>query len=750
MFICQKSQGWGLGPATAAKVLHRCDSICKPHGHPYTFSGSSFHTYPSVSGIEPIRNPRKSSAKEKQRAERDQLIKSLKESPGKRDARNFLKHFDTPPPKKQQSEDQTPATPPRPTSDAVERAHHNEWRLTRTGVNLGNLYEPTKAIQNSPVFAQQPLPEKPLIDKNNDEPLHLALVKLRQPQTLDDDTLGGIALTLSQMARLGLNIAVVVDCDGDMDTDSMELNPAWLETVRHECARIVDALEEYNEPGAFAIDQALTYHNTGHKAPDTSRLRQGVEVKNNHLLFPPIEDGIIPVIPPLAYDSEFRKVRVRPDDVLLALTREFAGISTTHSQEGPFDRDEFLREQHLSLAKPVLDRIIILDPLGGIPSEKRADGAHVFINLEAEYKDVQDDLRRIQTTAISNDMLQIPPESGNQISKFAKAEVAAAPGLVSKDILNGATASRHLQNLHAVQKALKILPSSSSALIIDPAEAAISSQAAFMDTPSTGVRTRRSKNPLIHNLLTDKPMISSSLPGPLVNRPLASAAPNPSTFLKKGIPVTMIPDPRTSGLWRPPSHDNPSIELDKDPRINFPRLVDLIDDSFRRKLDARHYLERIRGRVAGIIIAGDYEGGAICTWETAPSLNETTFPPNSPMWVPYLDKFAVLTQSQGSGGVADIVWGALTRSCFPSGVVWRSRTSNPVNKWYFERAVGMWNLPDDQWTLFWTTEGVVEEWSKSQMQPEENKGKEMTRWDAYVDVCGGVVPSWADKHKRPD
>lgn len=37
-----------------------------------------------------------SSAKERQRAERQQLTRLLKESPGKRDARNFLKQFDAP------------------------------------------------------------------------------------------------------------------------------------------------------------------------------------------------------------------------------------------------------------------------------------------------------------------------------------------------------------------------------------------------------------------------------------------------------------------------------------------------------------------------------------------------------------------------------------------------------------------------------------------------------------------------------
>ncbi|KAJ4291874.1 Amino-acid acetyltransferase, mitochondrial [Kalmusia sp. IMI 367209] len=659
-------------------------------------------------GIEPGRNGRKSVAKERQRAERDQLTRLLKESPGKRDARNFLKHFDqtTPNLKPAKSDTQRLAT------EAVERAHHNEWRLTRTGVNLGNLYEPTKAAQNNPVFTREELPDKPPQDKDL-EPLHLALVKLRQPQALDDETLGGIGLTLSQMAKLGLNIAVVVDCDGDDVSSSSKPNSQWETIVREQASRIVDALEEFNEPGAFEVDHALYFRDRSEENSNSPSDYGDVEVKNNHLLFPPIEDGIIPVIPPFAYNTELKKVRVTADDVVLALTREFSGLTSRNlggnEQQDPEDA---LRTSGANSSRnPVMDRIIVLDPLGGIPAEHRADGAHVFINLEAEYRDIRAELERPSSTVQSTNKPQISPlGNSNPFSKFIETEIAQLPGSETKQIAKDSPPSRHVKNLDVVRRALRLLPPSSSAIIITPAEAAISSQAAQRST-SASVRTRRTKNPLIHNLLTDKPMTSSSLPDPLVTRPLASAAPNPATFLKKGIPVTILPDPRVTGPWRPPSPSNPSIELENDPRINFSRLVDLIEDSFRRKLDARDYLNRVRGRVAGVIIAGDYEGGAICTWET-PSSQSATPPPDSPLWVPYLDKFAVLTKSQGSGGVADIVWGALTRTAFPDGVCWRSRTTNPVNKWYFERAVGMWNLPDGYWTMFWTTEGVVEECAK--------------------------------------
>lgn len=673
------------------------------------------------------------------------MTRLLKESPGKRDARNFLKHFDRSFP--------TPPSPGPSTTEAERTARHLESRLTQTGVNLGSLYEPTKAVQNNPVFTREELPERPLKD-NDREPLHLALVKLRQPQALDDETLAGIGLTLSQMAKLGLNIALVVDCDPDDDASSPNrATPACNTTIREQTSRIVHALEDFNEPGAFEVGHALScaeIETTAEGPGPRLQSYSSVQVKDSHLLFSPIEDGIIPVIPPFAYNAELKKLHVSPDDVLLALTREFAGLDAQSLAELKDQSEAGIVTDALS-RKPVLDRIIILEPLGGIPAEHRADGAHVFINLEAEYQDIREELERPRgAVAVTSDPSASSLGRSNPFSDFVETEVAPLPDSSPSGPSTNPSSSRHVKNLNVVHKALRLLPPSSSAIIITPSEAAVSSQAAFRSSSSAAVRTRRTKNPLIHNLLTDKPMTSSSLPDPLVTRPLASADPNPATFLKKGIPVTILPDPRISP-WRPPSLSNPSIELEKDPRINFPRLVELIEDSFRRKLDARAYLNRIRGRIAGVIIAGDYEGGAICTWETPSSTSPVPPPADSPLWVPYLDKFAVLTKSQGSGGVADIVWGALTRTAFPEGVCWRSRTTNPVNKWYFERAVGMWNLPDGYWTMFWTTEGVVEEAArKAQTKSVTGKGDGPTsKWDAYVEVCSGVVPSWADS-KKPD
>ncbi|KAF2124915.1 mitochondrial amino-acid acetyltransferase [Dothidotthia symphoricarpi CBS 119687] len=703
MFTCCKVPARGLGRATL--TLPQLD---KNAHFSTTAHAQTSHIRKSSS-----------SAKERQRAEREQLTRLLKESPGKRDARNFLKHFDS------AKKNDTPAAAK--VKQAVSEAVHNEWGLAKSGVNLGNLYEPT-------VFTREPLPEKAYEEGDKDEPLHLALVKLRQPQALDDKTLGGIALTLSQLAQLGLSTAVVLDCDEDITQQTADSDVVY-KTVMEQARRLVAALEDYNEPGALLVEHALSFSDLPNNVPSTARVRGDVQVQNDYLLFLPIDDGMIPVIPSFAYNSELKKVKVQADDVLLALIRDFAGISGQVNDTGNIALDK----KKEAMERPILDRIIILDPLGGIPSLSRADGAHVFVNLEAEYRNIKKELQQLsmagQTRGSTGGSMSLG--SSNPFSKFVEDELASIPDS-SQQQLSHTSPTLHLSNLDVVERALKLLPPSSSALIITPAEAAT-------QPLSEESQSKHAQNPLIHNLITDKPMISSSLPTSRATRFFDTAAPNPATFLKKGIPLTMIPDPRVTGPWQPPSALNPSIELADDPRINFPKLVDLINDSFRRKLDAKDYIERIRGRVAGIIIAGDYEGGAICTWERPSTLKGSTHPDvtsvDSPYWVPYLDKFAVLTSSQGSGGVSDIVWAALTRTCFPGGVVWRSRTSNPVNKWYQERSTGMWNLPGGQWTMFWTTEGVTEEW----LERSEREG--LRRWDAYVDVCSGIEPSWADGKK---
>lgn len=53
--------------------------------------------------------------------------------------------------------------------------------------------------------------------------------------------------------------------------------------------------------------------------------------------------------------------------------------------------------------------------------------------------------------------------------------------------------------------------------------------------------------------------------------------------------------------------------------------------------------------------------------------------------------------------------------------------------------------------MFWTTDGVEGRWGGEKLGVGDGKmNKDMTRWDAYVDVCSGIQPSWADGIMRND
>ena len=62
----------------------------------------------------------------------------------------------------------------------------------------------------------------------------------------------------------------------------------------------------------------------------------------------------------------------------------------------------------------------------------------------------------------------------------------------------------------------------------------------------------------------------------------------------------------------------------------------------------------------------------------------------------YLDKFAVLDEARGEG-LGRAVWQRLVD--YAPELVWRSRTDNPVNGFYFDQCTGA--VRQDEWTVFW-------------------------------------------------
>jgi amino-acid N-acetyltransferase len=593
-------------------------------------------------------------------------------------------------------------------------------------------------VADSPKFIQGP--EKRQVPAVEPQ-LHIALVKLRAPQTLDKCTLDGVGRTLSQLNRLGMTSIVVVDCS------NTTYDPNWRTVAIEQADRIVAAIgsHTYGEGGARFVDNGIGISELVNGADSFPDGQAYVTLRN--LLMTPLRRGIIPVIPSMGYtEISQTSLPLHADDVVLALTREFVGL---HPRCIPVEDGNTVQEHVGALQSEVsLDRLILLDPLGGIPSSDQENGYHVFLNMEQEYELAKSDLLKNGGEYYNENVLEShSPGSltsglggSTHFFQFLETKFGGLQSSTKSHLHYPSTdnvnynLTPHLQNLSLIRTVLSLLPSSSSALITTPAEAANSGREPDTPFQAAGVGTRRQRNPLIHNLLTDKPVFSSSLPigrlgasNPKGEPPSPATTSIPTTFAKHGMPVTIFPDPKVSP-WVPPELGKPQISL-TDSQVDLTRLVHLIEDSFGRKLDVEDYLERVNDRIAGVIIAGNYEGGAILTWETPPGVINDGSPESRGRMVPYLDKFAVLKKSQGSGGTADVVFKAMVRDCFPLGVCWRSRKTNVVNKWYFERSRGTWKLPNTGWTMFWTT-------------PDLSLNQQKFR--DYEGVCKGIEPSWAD------
>ena len=562
-------------------------------------------------------------------------------------------------------------------------------------------YAPKKpdAVSQSPEFVQGKQQQQDI--SSTAEPLHVAITKLRDPQALDQETLLGVAKTLVQLRLLGLLSLVVLDCGAEESRDVFE----------SQALRMCEAIDYFGKNVAKLVDDVFIGA-VAERLTKAAVISNPMYVDDRGVLSKVLQQSRIPVIPTLARSDDLTVPQ--PTDAhpaMLALTRFLTGLQFKIASHEPTTDQAELRKPGRIAA---VERIILLDPLGGTPVTGRPGASQRFVNLEQEYESLFKHLMGPEGS---------PMDATNQ---------SVVP------------ATAHAANLTLARDALSILPPSASALVTTPwavanttAQPAQSGSVLLDGESRLGfdgmVTTRKKQNVLLHNLLTDKPVYSSSLPVQRVqdggHGDLYAEAAAAATLIKRGMPVTIYPDPRISP-WSSPRPGSPRLRL-TDKCIDLPRLVHLIQDSFGRKLDVQHYMERVNENLAGIIIAGEYEGGAILTWERPNGLsNEEAF--ETGRLIPYLDKFAVLRSRQGSGGVADIVFNAMVQDCFPAGVCWRSRKNNPVNKWYFERSSGTAKLFDSNWTMFWTTHNLV--------------GGDPTLQN-YESVCRSVEPSWADnKH----
>lgn len=484
-------------------------------------------------------------------------------------------------------------------------------------------------------YLQQKNPFSNIYDEDENKlskiPLRLAIFKIKY-SSIQKEYWNGIQETFKRLISLGISPIIMMDHDNEL-LDDFKLNESALINQGN---RLLDHLKDINP----RIIKSL-FHQTADKSIKINSLEQ--------ILIPLYQD-FVPIVQPMVFDVASSTQIFKSSDELLVQLCKFILDDTN------------IKRDLLSIEK-----IVVIDENGGIPSIERNQTSHVFINLSQEYSDIVSEL----------------------FIGFLDSEV--------RDL--------HLNNLHMIDRLLTTIGN-----ITNNDETT-----GIITTPEIVSINNDQLNPIIYNVLTDRPIISSSLPLSFQRTPTLS-----TSILKKGINVTVL-EPRN--YPKPFTLEN----LINDNLIDKDKFFALIEDSFGKPLDVPTYMARINESIATIIIVGDYDGSAIITLEEFDGHT-----------VPYLDKFAVARKNQGLPGLADIIFKLIIQSN-PDELIWRSRKANPINKWYFERCIGSMAKADSQWKVFYT--GDI--FNKAIQIKKKRDGVNIDeRLKVYSGICESIPPSF--------
>ncbi|CUM65795.1 uncharacterized protein PRCAT00003443001 [Priceomyces carsonii] len=549
-------------------------------------------------------------------AKRNLILSILKSTTTKREARNYLNKY-------QNQFD----------SDDLEWTRNNRESNLRTRTGQRELF-----INR---FLNQQNPFVNIYDTDDHKipkiPLRIALFKINYT-TIEHETWKGISETFSRLIQLGISPVVLLDYD-HLPTNSFKYNELYVTNLANKISNYLGRIDD--DSLKSTIVRSVFYKENGK-----------INLTSLEQVVIPLYQGIIPIIQPIAFNTE-------------ATCQEFVG---SH---------ELLLGLSSSLvdAKGVLtlEKIVMIDPIGGIPSVERQQSSHVFINLSQEYSDIISELYI--------------------------------------GFIRPKTREMHLSNLTTMNKILTMINSKYGN---DDATGIIT-------TPYIMSINEDQLNPIIYNVLTDRAVISSSLPSSNKSTPQLS-----TSIIKKGVDVSCYDAENFDGEFT-------MTNLIKRNLVNKERLVHLMNDSFGKVLDVKRYFERIDKSIATVVIVGDYDGAAIITWETVGRSKEP---------VAYLDKFAIAKKNQGLPGLADVIFKIILQS-HPDELIWRSRKNNPVNKWYFERCYGSISSPGSQWKIFYTGDIFNKKINKTQFKTVSSKIDIHEKLSQYSDIGEGIPPSFS-------
>ncbi|ODV68633.1 mitochondrial amino-acid acetyltransferase [Hyphopichia burtonii NRRL Y-1933] len=477
-------------------------------------------------------------------------------------------------------------------------------------------------------------------------PLRLAIFKIKFPDILAY-TWKQIAETFRRLVHLGISPIIMLDFD-HLPKNTFAHNESYMINQTNKIMNHLGKPEDdFHDLKTSMLRSTFSRNSHGE-----------IKVDSLELILIPLYQGIIPLVQPIVYDSESSLQTLgNSHDLLYALCSSL------------LDRNDLL----------TIEKVVMIDPIGGIPSIERNQTSHVFINLSQEYSDIVSEL-------------------------FI--------GFIDPDVRD-----LHVSNLRAMNNILSLASSKSGR----------DDTTGIITTPHIMSINNDQLNPIIYNVLTDRAVISSSLPSSQGRTPQLS-----TSILKKGIDVTILDADNYIGEF---TFNN----LVKDGLVDKDRMVHLINDSFGKELNASTYFERINESIATIVIVGDYDGAAIITWENIDdSTDSAAFSSGK---VAYLDKFAIAKKNQGLPGLADIIFKVILQS-HSNELIWRSRKNNPVNKWYFERCRGSISLPDSQWKAFYTGEIFNKKIDKSKQRQQVGAVDIKKKIHEYTKIVEGIAPSF--------
>ncbi|KAL6940190.1 hypothetical protein ACO0QE_004085 [Hanseniaspora vineae] len=508
---------------------------------------------------------------------------------------------------------------------------------------------------------------------------------------ISNDLLTGFTSTVAKLKNLGINPIIIIDEKNDKKRS-------------FHSAKLLDVKFARNNLNSCICPELLTKKN-----PLIDKTSEAIN-KPYRLSYPLyqtlLQENIIPIVEPIVYDENNSSMSLTCDlpnyvSVLVDLLSETSKYECTQNPE----------QKQLSIEK-----IFVLNKTGGIPSLDRNNFAHVFVNLHQEYAEIVNEL--------NGEVARLESDSTSNTEEALQKRIQMT---LNKTNLENKldTYKQHLQNLNIMSHGLQNLPLSATGVI-----ASLESCCSF-----EGEEYSAKKNPLLYNVLTDRSLISSSLPmfkktqndneadtewyemsltgdDKKNNVDPEESAYFYTTVLKKGVDVKLFTektltqhnslglpqkywiDESTSDKTNTNKKSTPKItetpQVGKSElKLDMHKFLKIINSSFNRELDLEHYLDRINGNIAMIIIVGDYEGIAILTYEPTS--------PNSSSDIEqfaYLDKFAVMPHLKGSLGISDVIFDIMFKK-FGHELLWRSRKDNVVNKWYFQRSCGSVDLAID-------------------------------------------------------